>query len=353
MHTSSRIKWIDIAKGISIILIVFGHTMKGGLVRQMLYSFHVVSFVFLSGMTMKPESPVMQIKKDFLRIMIPYYSFGLISIIIYMFLGSFVASKFNLDLTISVGHSLRGLLYASSQGSSLKFNLPLWFLPCLFAIKTIYNFLHRLFRGNFLYLYLIASTTSIISFWYTSKSWAYLPFCLELTGKLLPFFVLGTKFPEFYNILSSRGKRRSLIFIWGVLLTAITCVLGYNLPCVNYHNNQFESPLGFFTTACLGSVSIALISIGIEHCRCLEYIGKNTTGILVMHKFPILLFQTIGPFEEILQRYDSAVGLLCGGIPVSLFSIIMCLLVNEIIKKYFPFLFGLPLKRTTDTKVKT
>lgn len=343
---SSRIKWIDIAKAISIILIVFGHTMKGGMVRQIIYSFHVVSFIFLSGMTIKHEVPLTQIKKDFCKIMLPYYCFGSISIIIYLFLGNFVASKFQLDLSISAGQSFRGLLYASSQGSALKFNLPLWFLPCLFAIRTIYILLYRLFRGNFLTLYLIASAASIFSFWYTSDKWFYLPFCFELTLKLLPFFVLGTKFQTFYSILSSRIKSKSIICLCGILLIAIACILGYYFPCVNYHNNQFHNPLGFFITAFFGSVGISLASIGIDNCRYMEYLGRNTMGILVMHKFPILFFQTIGPFEKILCQYDSPIGLLCGGLPVSLLSIILCLLANIIVKKHFPFLLGLPYKKT-------
>lgn len=44
----NRIAWIDVAKGIGIFLIVFGHTMQSGFVRQVIFLFMFpFSFFFL------------------------------------------------------------------------------------------------------------------------------------------------------------------------------------------------------------------------------------------------------------------------------------------------------------------
>lgn len=42
-----RISWIDVARGIGIFLIVFGHTSGGGFLTQVLYAFHVPLFFFI------------------------------------------------------------------------------------------------------------------------------------------------------------------------------------------------------------------------------------------------------------------------------------------------------------------
>lgn len=47
-----RVDWIDIAKGLCILLVVFGHelTWDDGL-RYAIYAFHIPMFFILSGMT--------------------------------------------------------------------------------------------------------------------------------------------------------------------------------------------------------------------------------------------------------------------------------------------------------------
>ena len=46
LQTRNRIAWIDIAKAITILLVVFGHTIRGGLAQSIVYSFHVPTFFF-------------------------------------------------------------------------------------------------------------------------------------------------------------------------------------------------------------------------------------------------------------------------------------------------------------------
>ena len=49
----TRIEWIDFAKGLTILLVVVGHTISNGLIRGSIFSFHMPLFFFLSGITLK------------------------------------------------------------------------------------------------------------------------------------------------------------------------------------------------------------------------------------------------------------------------------------------------------------
>ena len=63
MPTQTRQDWVDIAKGIGILLVVYGHTARGvvsagmdashgvlRLVDSIVYTFHMPLFLFLSGL---------------------------------------------------------------------------------------------------------------------------------------------------------------------------------------------------------------------------------------------------------------------------------------------------------------
>ncbi len=51
----SRIEWVDIAKGIGIILVIIGHVNTfNSSVKEWIYSFHMPLFFILAGVTISP-----------------------------------------------------------------------------------------------------------------------------------------------------------------------------------------------------------------------------------------------------------------------------------------------------------
>lgn len=53
---SRRIEWIDIAKGIGILLVMLGHCYLDRKFTIWFYSFHMALFFFLSGYTFKAKT---------------------------------------------------------------------------------------------------------------------------------------------------------------------------------------------------------------------------------------------------------------------------------------------------------
>lgn len=50
----NRIDWIDVAKGIAILLVIIGHTVQfGSATRNVIFSFHMPLFFILSGYTFR------------------------------------------------------------------------------------------------------------------------------------------------------------------------------------------------------------------------------------------------------------------------------------------------------------
>lgn len=133
-------KWINIARGIGMILVVCGHaigdTITGeryGIVAfDVIYSFHMPLFFFLSGfcgtgvLRMKNYSQKLgYIYKKFERLMIPYFIVG----IIYVPLKIIFAGEVN--TTLQLNSFVIDFLLGDNP------NAQLWTLYALFILSTL------------------------------------------------------------------------------------------------------------------------------------------------------------------------------------------------------------------------
>ena len=53
--SSKRIASIDIAKGVGMLFIIWGHVMRYGITNHWVYVFHIPLFFFLSGLVFSQE----------------------------------------------------------------------------------------------------------------------------------------------------------------------------------------------------------------------------------------------------------------------------------------------------------
>ena len=67
-----RIAYIDVAKGIGILLMILGHTMTSGWGKDVIYSFHMPLFFIIGGYLYKEKSVSLSLKNHFRRLVIPY-----------------------------------------------------------------------------------------------------------------------------------------------------------------------------------------------------------------------------------------------------------------------------------------
>lgn len=137
---AKRIEWIDIARAIFIIAIVIGHTFSNpeSNIRWFVFAFHVPAWFFISGLLFKPVKDVTLIKflkKKLVTIVIPYVLMSLISILIFYFAGHIIP-RINTIVDPPLDN-LRAMLYSNSNLFSMRYNLPLWFLPCMFVLEII------------------------------------------------------------------------------------------------------------------------------------------------------------------------------------------------------------------------
>lgn len=127
----------DIARGLGIVLIVFGHNRivqnDPGTLYRIIFSFHLPLFFFLSGAFLAPEKdPATILKQRADSLLKPYF-------VVLLLLGAacmIQAHAFSADYVL-------GMFYAT--GSSVLWT-PLWFLPHLLLAQFLATYLLNFFE---------------------------------------------------------------------------------------------------------------------------------------------------------------------------------------------------------------
>ena len=139
-----RLDWLDIAKGIAILLVIVGHTVNNpSPIRQVIFSFHMPLFFILAGYTfrMKPWGEL--VKTSCTRLLVPYFLVTLSWKIPYFFTtGGQVDGP-------SLLAGLGTILFASGTDVPV-FGFDAagmsWFLMALFVSRLLLNALMMLFE---------------------------------------------------------------------------------------------------------------------------------------------------------------------------------------------------------------
>jgi fucose 4-O-acetylase-like acetyltransferase len=178
-----RISWIDVARGIGIILVVYGHALSAHSLRYLIYSFHMPLFFFLSGLvtTYRPQdSPLIVLRKNILGLLFPYFLFAGLSFILWVI----TRSPSNAEMS----KQFLSIFYGNGNNNLLVFNNILWFLPCLFLTRMGF-YAVRSISGDRRFLFCALVAFSVIGYLYSlSLSDCKLFFGLETALTTIVFF---------------------------------------------------------------------------------------------------------------------------------------------------------------------
>ena len=142
----SRSALLDIAKGIGILLVVFGHQidyfhLDFPSAYPFIYLFHVPLFFFLSGVFFKDSDKVWPfIKKKFVRLYIPYLLANIFFFAIEMIRARHIGEAY--DGTLRWKDLLLAVIGMWPVPSMLS--RPTWFLLVLFRICILQYFVKNL-----------------------------------------------------------------------------------------------------------------------------------------------------------------------------------------------------------------
>ncbi len=133
-----RISWIDVCKGITIILIILGHINSiPYTLRCVIFSFHIPLFMMISGYLIHTYDVRQNFIESIKSLLVPYAIIG--------FLEAVFAVFFSIDVEsagTALFHSLNEIVISMSNGSGIFMQYGsvgvIWLISCLFISKKIY-----------------------------------------------------------------------------------------------------------------------------------------------------------------------------------------------------------------------
>lgn len=343
-----RVRYLDMARAAALFLVIWGHALSGaGAVSQALYAFHVPLLFFLSGAVFRGGGGYGRfLGKKCRTILVPYLAFGVLSVLLYAALGRLAAGALavpDANGEYGLGRNLLGLLYGNSKTGLMKWNLPLWFLPCLFVMENLFYPLDRLAgpgKRRPAVLLAALALTLILGRWAAgAPGWTDLPFGLETAVNLFPFFLLGNLLRAPLLRLAGAAEapgRRAAALTAGAALLALGILGGLRNERVIYTADVYGNVWLFYACAVCGLLGAVLLCAGAGTCRPAEYAGRHTMTALCLHKFPVLFCQVVLP--------RTAAAMAAGSVPVTLLvaaaAYALCLAADWVIRRRLPFLLG-------------
>lgn len=330
LQRTERKEYIDVARGIAIILMVLGHLGLKNPLTQIIYSFHMPLFFVIAGMTISIDQKLpVYINKRIIRIIVPYLLFA------------FIFSIPDFEAWVNVLYGSRNTI--SLAGSST----PLWFLPCLFCADIIFQLvlrLHKNGRGTSKYILIVGNNIILAIVGALLQKLDFtkvlgMPFSLDIALLALPFICFGWLIKEMATIESK--SRACLISIGLVAALLVVVLYQFNLPeSLTQGFNHIELSIGsignvpiFYLCAFAGSIAVITISCSINKCYILSQMGKSTLTCLGIHGVVIRILRAAGSY---FGWNIIAVGLLSLTV-----AVLSTLLLNPVLKRYVPNIIGL------------
>ncbi len=275
-QTKQRLPYIDIMKGVCIILIVGIHISFGifpGQFNAMLQAFRVPLYYFLSGLFFKDYGGFGEFtRKKTNNILVPFLFFYLIA----CGLSIVCCELLHLDD--------KGMLSESWQWSYLldpltireyHYGAVLWFLPSLFEVNIIYYLMQRYLSQKAIYI--VAGGLSFFG-WYCPHLGIYLPLMLDTAFVALPFFILGCKFRQIDALKKTKYDRLGLVLILPVMV-----ILYFFAVNMSILHQRYPGYFNLYLLSSVAMITLFLFAKNLPKIPVISYIGRYSIIVLGTH----------------------------------------------------------------------
>ena len=288
---TARVEWLDVYKGLVMILVVVGHAT--GLFNGYIYQFHMAAFFFSSGYLDKTENKSLYqlVVNKFFTLYLPLFTFvvlgslfektlAIFQIRSILYEGGFIGVRGEIQQFL-----VHGNLYFQSLGAC-------WFILVLIGVFFLQKILLVL-CGKRDGLYLL---TALILFCMgyeliaAKKSLGLGPFSVDLILLANLYFSCGAFVRQYSQEHPERVRWGSRVR-WPLLGLNLALFYFFAHVCVvvnDWPSRTFTNPLWDFLAAMNGIIFVWNLSEIIVRCLPQRHgflcaIGQNTMGILVFH----------------------------------------------------------------------
>lgn len=327
-----RKEWIDIAKGIAIILVVVGHSINPQIRKDsqialfiywFIYFFHTRLLFLLSGITFslsfrknERENRRTFFVKKFKRLMIPYISYSLVIFILFYFMSRFNKLKMLMNNFISGDCSFSSWFIGLITGEN-KYSIHLWYIYALFIIVMATFILLKAGLNRKILLFI-----TVILFVVTNYANIDCPYIIKEVCEFSVYFMVGVIFEDL------KKYKECIVLKIFLGVSFLFMILFAYLKVIN--NEAYRGNSLLILIFSLGVCTLFILSSKyLEHKKItnLKYIGINSYGIYIFHQ-PILC----SGFTTIFYKYLGCCIFISCSLAIVI-SIIFSLIISKVLKR--------------------
>ncbi|CAM5191868.1 hypothetical protein UACE39S_04896 [Ureibacillus acetophenoni] len=290
--TVKRQQWLDIAKGIGIILVVFGHS-GNTFFPPYIYWFHMPLFFIISGYLHKQPNTLSGVMKNNWRkvkqLLIPYVSFYLLIILLRQLdlNQNFTVTQFDVKQFILGGQNLGGYFGV------------FWFITTLLITQILFSFVLRFKNQKVVFLIILISymLSYINSAYFADKS---IMWNANVALLAIVYYYVGYLLKNRAHIFNMYTAIISLIISMVFFLLKYNEIYNYafNMKIYNYHTFGLDLLIPISISFVIFTISkyIERFKVGED----LAYLGKMSLVIMYLHIPANLLAENFFQYNTVI-----------------------------------------------------
>lgn len=289
---NERIIWIDVAKGLGMILVVIGHSRPPEWLKEVIFSFHMPLFFFLSGLVYKAKSTSVSIKrrimKDGKSLVIPYV-ITVFVIGVFLLVIQAQGRKGYYDSLLDLGRS--ALFGSGANYNEIKKIGEIWFLLAMFWSRRFMDGVYS-FNSAYIRPVLVAIGVALSIVLASKRIW--LATNIDIAFIALLFMYCGSLLQKEEELINNYFFLCLMIFVYYLAHHYSRLEMANR----NYYHLWFLSLPGAIAMSIIVSkISMVLSKIkGV--CSFLAYVGKHSLLFLCIHSLDWRM-----PFPKIGQSF--------------------------------------------------
>lgn len=324
---SKRIEWIDLAKGMSIILVAYGHCGLSSVpfIGPWFGAFRMPFFFMVSGLLFRPEKYDSLSKfanRKWLTLIRPFIIFSLVVFVGFYFVGG---ERFDDLVNKFPVHGWGGI--------------ALWFIPVLLATEFLYLIVCNTIKkttSKLIALFILAIIGTCLYYFNVPNIWN-----INFVFTAVLFYGIGSlNFKRINKFLEESSVK--LLCLAALLCSLVSFIFVFNdTPEFGVNNlaKVWITIPAAFSGACMMFCVASVLSRwqrGVsKHVKfILKYFGKNSYIVLAFHQIIIMLLPVVG--------------LHLNGCLARITMWIIVILIIELVTRYMPWILGREKKVNID-----
>lgn len=285
--SGERVHYIDVARGIAIILMVLGHILEVETIgRELVFSFHMPLFLIVSGYFFSDKGSFGKLlSKLLVKLLLPAFVILTLVNFINMFrLGtgfrSFISSSIHqIVLFYSWRNDGAGIIWDYPYGTGV-----MWFISLLFLIRLLYFLINKVTKGNIYGNLGICGVLTVAGYYISQNLLYWLPWSFDVALSSIIFFSGG----HFLSL--HRDKLQSIYrnWIFAACLFVIWMFNVFQFKSIELAMRTYPQGITSYITAVLGTIIVLTVSYHCERkinilSKILIWFGENSLYVLMAH----------------------------------------------------------------------